>query len=179
LQGDLSFRLMTLEYRLRDLGRPPERMLREIGLRCGMTALDFGCGPGSFSLAAARLVGPTGHVVAVDIQPLAIRRLRRAAARRGFNHLQVIHRDDLQGVPSESADVALLLDVLHEMDEPDAALAEVGRVLKQGGILCARDHCMKRAGLLQSLTENGQFRLAGESGELLRFELAEPDARAT
>ena len=88
-------------------------------------------------------------------------------------------RDSLHGVPSGSADVALLLDVLHEVDEPDEALAEVGRVLKQRGILCARDHCMKRAGLLQSLTENGRFRLAGESGELLRFELAQPAARAT
>jgi len=66
MQSDFSFRVMSLKFRLRDFFRPPERILREAGIRNGMTVLDFGCGPGGFSLAAAKLVGPGGRVYAAD-----------------------------------------------------------------------------------------------------------------
>jgi len=86
--SNLGFRLMALEYRLRDLLRPPDWILRQVGVRPGMDVLDLGCGPGSFSLAAAGLVGPEGSVYAVDIHPLAIRRVGRAANRLGVSHLE-------------------------------------------------------------------------------------------
>jgi 23S rRNA U2552 (ribose-2'-O)-methylase RlmE/FtsJ len=70
MQSDFSFRAMSLEFRLRDFFRPPERILREAGIRDGLTVLDFGCGPGGFSQAAAKLVGPEGRVYAVDNHPL-------------------------------------------------------------------------------------------------------------
>jgi hypothetical protein len=44
MQRDFSFRVMSLEFRLRDFFRPPERILREAGIRNGMTVLDFGGG---------------------------------------------------------------------------------------------------------------------------------------
>ncbi len=179
VHSNFSFQLMTLEYRLRDLRRPPARALRQLGVRPGMSVLDFGCGPGGFSLAAARLVGLEGHVVAVDIHPGAIQRLGRAAGRRGFGQLQVIHRDALEHVPNGSVDVALLFDVLHEVEEPTETLAEIRRLLKQHGILCARDHCMKDAGLLRSITGDGWFQLIDESATPLRFRPAKPSVTKT
>jgi ubiquinone/menaquinone biosynthesis C-methylase UbiE len=136
-----------------------------------MSVLDFGCGPGGFSLAAARLVGPRGRVIAVDIHPLAIRRLERAVRRRGLGHLQVIHGDAMPQVPSGSVDVTLLFDVLHEIEDPATTLAEIRRVLKQDGVLSVTDHCMKGDALVQSVTGNGWFRLISEGETPLRFEL--------
>jgi predicted methyltransferase len=57
---------------LRDLIRPPRAILREAGLGPGMAVLDFGCGPGGFSVAAVRLVGPAGRVYALDLRPEVI-----------------------------------------------------------------------------------------------------------
>jgi len=160
---------MAFEYRLRDFHRPPDCALLQAGVGSGMSVLDFGCGPGGFSLAAARLVGPRGRVVAVDIHPLAIRRVERAARRRGLGHLQVIHGDAMPYVPSGSVDVALLFDVLHEIEDPATTLAEIRRVLKQDGVLSVTDHCMKGAVLVQSVTGDGWFRLISEGEAPLRF----------
>lgn len=57
-QSNFSFRLMSAEFRIRDWLHPPIKILQEAGVHRGMTVLDFGCGPGGFSLAAAQLVGP-------------------------------------------------------------------------------------------------------------------------
>ena len=168
--SSLRFRLMAFEYRLRDFHRPPDCALLQVGVGSGMSVLDFGCGPGGFSLAAARLVGPRGRVVAVDIHPLAIRRVERAARRRGLGHLQVIHGDAMPQVPSGSVDVTLLFDVLHEIEDPATTLAEIRRVLKQDGVLSVTDHCMKGVALVQSVTGDGWFRLISEGETPLRFE---------
>ena len=48
-QSNLDFRLMSLEYRIRDALYPPVKILEEAGVRFRMTVLDFGCGPGSFT----------------------------------------------------------------------------------------------------------------------------------
>jgi len=77
----LSFRLMALEFRLRDWLRPPLRVLVEADLHPGMTVLDFGCAPGSFTVAAARIVGPAGRICALDISPLASKTASHAARR--------------------------------------------------------------------------------------------------
>ena len=163
---------MALEYRLRDLVRPPDLILRQGGVRPGMAVLDFGCGPGSFSLAAAGLVGPEGHVYAVDIHPLAIRWMERAANRLGLGHLQIIHADELPRVPDASVDIALLFDVLHEAREPGPTLAEIRRVLKQSGVLSVTDHHLEEASLLHTVTGDGLFRLIPGGKGTFRFEPA-------
>jgi len=168
--SNLGFRLMALEYRLRDLLRPPDWILRQVGVRPGMDVLDLGCGPGSFSLAAAGLVGPEGSVYAVDIHPLAIRRVGRAANRLGVSHLQVIHGHELSRVPDESVDIALLFDVLHEIREPGPTLAEIRRVLRQHGVLAVADHHLEEASLLHTVTGDSLFRLVPGGRGALRFE---------
>jgi len=57
------------------LFRNPYRLLRAAGLKPGQTVLEVGCGPGFFTIPTARIVGEKGMVYAVDINPLAIRRV--------------------------------------------------------------------------------------------------------
>jgi precorrin-6B methylase 2 len=89
-QSNLAFHLMSMEFHLRDWLRPPIKILQEASVHSGMTVLDFGCGPGGFSLAAARLVGPEGRVYAMDIHPLAVKSVQRAADKQGFNNIQTV-----------------------------------------------------------------------------------------
>jgi cyclopropane fatty-acyl-phospholipid synthase-like methyltransferase len=89
LRHNISFRMMALQFHLRDISEPPERILAEIGIMQGMTVLDFGCGPGSFSLAAARLTGHMGKVYAMDIDVHAINCVDKAAKHHGVENIQM------------------------------------------------------------------------------------------
>lgn len=116
----------------------PEEILRP-HLSEGMMCLEVGPGMGFFTLPMARLVGSTGKVVAVDVQPKMISALERRAKRRGLadrlecrvcsvNSLEII---DL----SSRIDFAVVFAVLHEIPTPETALAEIAQSLKPGGSL--------------------------------------------
>ncbi len=169
MQSDFSFRVMSLEFRLRDFFRPPERILGEAGIRNGMTVLDFGCGPGGFALAAAKLVGPAGRVYAADNHPLAVKSVRRAAEQHGLGNIRTILGSSLADLPGESVDLTLLYDVLHDLHEPGPILADFHRLLKPEGVLSVRDHHMKNERLLSLITGGGLFLLAGGDRRTLRF----------
>jgi ubiquinone/menaquinone biosynthesis C-methylase UbiE len=169
MQSDFSFRMMSLEFRLRDFFRPPERILREAGIRNGLTVLDFGCGPGGFSLAAAKLVGPEGRVFAVDRHPLALKSVSEAASRRGLRNIRTILGGGPADLAGGSVDVVLLYDVLHGLPEPGPILAEFYRVLKPRGVLSVSDHHMKKEPLLSTLAGDGLFLLAGRNRRTFQF----------
>ncbi len=72
----------TFDNPLRRLIHNPERILCEL-VRSGDTALDLGCGMGVFSIPLARLVGPSGKVICVDLQEQMLAGVRRRAERAG------------------------------------------------------------------------------------------------
>ncbi len=103
----------------------------------GMTVLEPGPGMGHFTLELARLVGPSGRVVAVDIQPKMIDRLKHRAAKAG-----VLGRIDARVAPAESmgiadlqgaADFTLAFAVVHEFPDAGRFFAEVATASKPGG----------------------------------------------
>lgn len=169
LQSSFAFHLMSLGFYFRDRVHPPMRILQEAGLKPGMTVLDFGCGPGSFSLAAARLVGPEGLLYAVDIHPLALTSVQRAADKQGFKNIRPMFGSKLADIPEGSADAALLYDILHALLEPHSILAELHGILKLNGILSVSDHHMKRDPVLSMITGDGFFLYTGSSRWTFQF----------
>jgi SAM-dependent methyltransferase len=104
-----------------------------------MTVLEPGPGMGFFTLALARLVGPSGRVVAVDVQPKMIERLKRRAAKAGL-----LDRVDARVAPAESmgithlqgsADFTLAFAVVHEFPDADRFFAEVAAASKPGATI--------------------------------------------
>ena len=69
-EPDLHFRAMFLTYKLRDFFFPRINILREVGIRPGFYVLDYGCGPGSYIVATAELVGESRRIYALDIHPV-------------------------------------------------------------------------------------------------------------
>ena len=161
IHKNLDFHLMSFKFRLRDMLCPPIRILQESGVRLGMTVLDFGCGPGSFSLAAARLVGPQGRVYALDINPLALRIVYRAATRKDLRNVHPIHGRNIDDLMNESIDFVIVYDVLHDIPEPVSVLAEIHRVLKTNGVLSICDRHLQGASLMSTVPASGFFQLAG------------------
>lgn len=103
----------------------------------GMFILEPGPGMGFFTLELARMVGPTGHVVAVDVQPKMLDALIRRALRAGLNDRIEAREsagaslgvDDLAG----QVDFVLAFAVVHELPSAAGFFAEAHRALKPGG----------------------------------------------
>jgi len=113
-----------------------ETLLDRAGVVAGMRVLDAGCGPGRVTLPAARRVGPTGDVVALDIQEAMLRRVRQKLDAQGVTNVRLLHAALGDGqTETEAFDRALLVTVLGEIPDKTAALGEIHRALKPGGIL--------------------------------------------
>lgn len=169
-KSNLDFRLMAFTYKLRDFFSPPTNVLKELGIREGFSVLDYGCGPGSYIVPLANLVGGSGRVYAVDVHPIAIRMAQAKASKRLLTNVKIIQSDRDTRLPDSSIDVAFLYDILHELDKPDDVLRELHRVLKPGGILSVSDHHMNEADILSNVTSEGLFRLTTRGRKTYTFE---------
>jgi len=144
-------------------------ILREVGIKQGAHVLDYGCGPGSYVVPVAELVGESGRIYALDANPLAVRAVEGLAAKKCLSNVQTILSDCDTGLPPASINVVLLCDVLHDLDNRDLVLAELFRVLKSGGILSVSDHHMKRDEIIARLTGKGLFALSAKKKSVINF----------
>lgn len=111
-------------------------LLDRAGVRAGMRVLDVGCGPGRITLPAAQRVGAEGEVVALDIQPAMLQRVQGKLQRENVNNVRLLQAGAGQGkTEPESFDRAFLVTVLGEIPDKRAALREIFRSLKAGGVL--------------------------------------------
>ena len=102
--------------------------------REGMTVLDFGCGPGFFSLAMARLVGASGRVISVDLQEGMLDKLRNKIRGTDWEGRIKLHRCKQHGLGlSVKVDFALAFYVVHEVPDPGRLFAELAGLIKPGG----------------------------------------------
>ncbi|MDA8126147.1 MAG: methyltransferase domain-containing protein [Deltaproteobacteria bacterium] len=120
---------------LRRLIHDPERMLSPF-IRPGLTVVDIGCGMGYFTIGLARLVGPEGRVIAVDLQPQMLAALGRRADQAGLADRIVprLARPDSLEVAAR-ADFALAFWMAHEVPDKRRFFGEIFRFLKLGGSL--------------------------------------------
>jgi ubiquinone/menaquinone biosynthesis C-methylase UbiE len=113
-------------------------VLATLGVASGLTVLDFGCGPGRYCIPAARLVGPAGMVYAADRSADELAAVAQEAASHGLASITTFNTGGGVALPLPNAccDVALLLDVLHLIDDWPGLFRELSRLLKSGGRLC-------------------------------------------
>jgi len=169
-EENFHFRLMALTYKLRDFLQPRIKILKEVGIQEGFHILDYGCGPGSYIVPLADLVGPSGKLYALDIHPLAIKMVKKRAAKKHLVNVMTIQSDCRTELPDRSLDVALLYDVLHDLDQPGLVLKELHRVLKPGGILSFSDHHLKENDSISGITQSGLFTPARRGRKTFSFQ---------
>nr|MDO8117398.1 class I SAM-dependent methyltransferase [Candidatus Sigynarchaeota archaeon] len=137
----ISYRLMAFLIRRMKPRIFVTTLLKQARVTQGKTVLDYACGPGVFSLAAAENVGESGYVYAADIQPLAVAEVNKRAQKEGLTNLSTINTDCNTHLPDGSVDVVLLFDCFHNFKDPRPILSEMHRVLKPAGILAVQiDH---------------------------------------
>ena len=110
-----------------------------LDLASGVSILDVGCGPGTITLDLAERVAPAA-VLGVDAAPAAIEAATEEAAQQGRDNVQFRIADVYAlDIDDDTFDIVHAHQVLQHLSEPVAALREMRRVCKPGGIVAARD----------------------------------------
>lgn len=114
----------------------PEDIVAQVDLKKGQVVADFGCGGGFYSMAAARFVGESGQVWAVDIMPDRLSVTQAAAQHKGLKNISVVLADlerPLEALDPVSCDLVVMSNILHQVDSKEALLRNAYTVLKTGG----------------------------------------------
>lgn len=109
-------------------------LVKELALQPGAVVADVGAGSGYYSRRFAAVLGPSGRVMAVDVQPEMVALLKRAAQQPGMGRITPVlaTEQDVRLAPA-SVDLAVMVDVYHELAFPLEVLQSVVRAVKPGG----------------------------------------------
>jgi ubiquinone/menaquinone biosynthesis C-methylase UbiE len=160
---------MSFIYKFRNLFSPRKGVLKEVGIKPGFHVLDYGCGPGSYTTPLAELVGESGKIYALDIHPLAIKKVQKIASKKQLMNVETILSDCKTELPDNSIDVVLLYDTFHNLSDPNGVLDEIHRVLKPDVILSFSDHHMKEDEIVSKVTSRGLFKLSKKGEKTYSF----------
>ncbi len=115
----------------------PAANLAKFGLTDGQKVVDLGAGSGFYSIEAAKKVGSSGRVYAVDVQKNLLERLRSNASTQGVRNIEVVwgNAEKIGGTKLREAiaDRVVASNVLFQIEKPDDFCLEIKRILKPGG----------------------------------------------
>ncbi|MBW2630295.1 MAG: class I SAM-dependent methyltransferase [Deltaproteobacteria bacterium] len=135
--GRMSFIMISFIHEtLYGLLRNSHRILHAAGLRPGQAVLEVGCGPGFFTVPAAKIVGPEGNILAFDVNSFAVEHVQNKIDGAGVTNAKAIIADAANmGLPSHSFDLAFVFGLAHPLGNMDEIWQELHRVIKPGGML--------------------------------------------
>ena len=123
-----------LEREEREREERTDLLLTALALKPGMVVADIGAGTGYLSRRMATAVGSGGKVLAVDVQPEMIQMLKQLAQKAQLSQIVPVQCSETDvGLQPNSVDLAIIVDVYHELAYPFEVLASVIRALKPGG----------------------------------------------
>jgi ubiquinone/menaquinone biosynthesis C-methylase UbiE len=130
-----------LERSEREQEESPDVAVRLLQIPPGAAVADIGAGSGYITLLLSAAVGPTGRVFANDLQPQMIEILRRRLASQNVTNVTLVQGSvDDPNLPPASVDLALMVDVYHELSRPQAMLQKLRTALKPGGRLALLEY---------------------------------------
>ena len=125
-----------LERPEREQEEAPARAIAALDLRPGMVVADIGAGSGYYTSRMSKAVGPTGRVYATDIQTGMIELIIRRVATEGLGNVTtVLGGMDDPKLPPKAIDLAIMVDVYHELQAPQAFLQRLRDTFKPDGRL--------------------------------------------
>ena len=120
----------------REREEAPSKAIAALGLKPGDVVADVGAGSGYYTVRLAEAVGPTGRVVATDLQPGMLDIIRTRVARAQLRNVELVQgRADDPVLPANAFDLVLMVDVYHELASPQVFVRKLAEALKRDGRL--------------------------------------------
>ena len=144
----------------RDDADEPGQLVRLLGIKSGMTVADIGAGSGCYVARLSPIVGPNGRVIAEDVVPEYLRKLRNRVRDLGLQNVAIsLGEPHDPRLPADSIDIAILVHMYHEIAQPYALLYNLVPALKPDA----------RVGIVDAFGPTSKH---GTPPSLLRCELA-------
>lgn len=124
----------------RDRDGEAAQVLSFLGVRPGMTVADIGAGEGYYTVRAARRVAPTGRVIAEDVIPEYLNKLKQRIEREHLNNVDLdLGEAHDPRLPSQSVDLVLMVHMYHEVQQPYGLLYNLLSALRPGARVAVID----------------------------------------
>jgi SAM-dependent methyltransferase len=144
----------------RDAAGEPDQLIRLLGIKSGTTVADIGAGSGYYVVRLSPSVGADGRVIAQDVVPVYLRRLRERVRDLGLQNVTIgLGEPHDPRLPPDAVDVAILVHMYHEIAQPYAFLYNLVPALKPGA----------RVGIVDAFRPTAEH---GTPPNVLRCELA-------
>lgn len=169
--SNFAFRLMTLVSRVVDFffRHYIDKRIRKFGISEGMTVVDYGCGPGRYTIRLSRIVGEKGKVYAVDNHELAVKGVKRKIAKMSLGNVNpVLVSEYNSGLPDHCADVICAIAIFYFIKNPGEFLGELKRITKSDGMLVIDDGHQTRGETKRKILESGHWDIWEETRDHLK-----------
>jgi len=170
-QPNFIYKLTELNHdsKLMAAIRNPYKLLKAAGLKPDLKVLEVGCGPGAFTIPASEIIGEGGLLYAVDIHPLAIKRVREKIAESGIVNIKpILTNASTTGLLDQEIDLVFIFGMPDISGGLTDVLSEINRILKIGGILAIEKFLRSEKKLIANI-ENEGFVFAERKGRILLF----------
>ena len=118
-----------------------ERFFRDAGIGLGQRVLDLGSGVGDVAMLAARLVGPSGQVVAIERDPRSIVKASARVTEAGFHNVSFNESNVNEILDEQPFDAAVGRFILMYLPDPVATLRSISQVVRPGGVFVFQEPC--------------------------------------
>jgi ubiquinone/menaquinone biosynthesis C-methylase UbiE len=158
LAHKLAFWTITLMHDnpLLPFFKNPYELLNAAGLKKGQNVVEVGCGPGYFTLPAARIVGKEGFVYAFDVNPFAVESVKKKISKQKLiNVLPMLANASNTGLPASTIDLAFVFGLPRIAGGLKNLLSEMHRILKNEGVFAYRTSGGSKKTLFKETEEQG------------------------
>lgn len=168
--SNTGFRMMRWTFNIVDFFFPYlKKRIKKFGIEEGMTVVDYGCGPGRYSIEFAKRVGEKGKVYAVDIHELAIEAMKMKIEKMGLRNIEPVLADGYDSrVPGNTADIVCAIDMFFVIKNPAEFLGELKRIIKNDGILVIDDGHQSRSVTKKKILDSGLWNIYEETSDHLK-----------
>ena len=169
--NNTEFRLMQRFMKVADHVYPHvQSRTAAFGIEPGQTVVDYGCGPGRYTVEMARIVGVGGKVIAVDLVELALEETQKKLEAGGFQNyeLKLAHGYN-SGVADSAADIVFAIDMFHHISDTNTFLRELYRILKPNGLLILSGGHLTRKTVKAKISESEIWDISEERKEFIAY----------
>jgi ubiquinone/menaquinone biosynthesis C-methylase UbiE len=162
---NIAFHVMTYIMKLMDFfGEHYSKNFETLGLKPGQTVIDYGCGPARYIQIASNTVGKSGKIIAVDIHPLAISKVKEKIKKYKLTNVEAVLAEKYNtSILNDTADVVYALDMFHMIEQPNELLKELSRLVKRDGTIIIEDGHQSRNETKQKIESVGFLNIIEET----------------